>query len=282
MLGRHDAQSKLKPLWGSSGFGLAGAFMTTLPLGASSAPGCDESSLCDSTPTSISVSSAPGTVAAAVRRVGARGHKKQQPREDKRGDRVPALSLQGPEPAWLIDLVPDKDQRRWIRRLGVACGLDVNGTALAPTFEALGAALKADGDARAWKKLAATGKFVTGISVHAKALTRHEDLALPPDRKSQPIAHSIVRAYPRTHERASATRHAQIAQSILVLDAVRDKATVSSSAVEICTTMGNAQRDSSRLQDRASWRELNKLAPFSPGKLKEFIRAHGKSKVSGH
>ncbi|MEN9545198.1 MAG: hypothetical protein RLZZ598_2031, partial [Pseudomonadota bacterium] len=160
----------------------------TLPLGANSAPGCEDSSLCDSTPTSISVSTAPETVAAAVRRAGARGRKKQQPREDKPGDRVPALSLQGPEPAWLIDLVPDKDRRHWIRRLCVACGLDTKGTALVPTFEALGAAIKADGDARAWKKLAATGKFVTSVSVHAKALTRHGDLALPPDRKFQPIA----------------------------------------------------------------------------------------------
>lgn len=251
--------------------------MTTLPLGASSAPGCDDSSPCDSHPTSISVSTAPETVAAAVRRAGARGRKKQQPREDKPGNRVPALSLQGPEPAWLIDLVPDKDQRHWIRRLGVACGLDVNGTALAPTFEALGAALKADGDARAWKKLAATGKFVTSVGVHAKALTRHGDLALPPDRKFQPIAYSIVRTYPRTHKRASEARHAQIAQSILVLNAVREEGTVSSSAVEICTTMGNARRDSSRHQDRESLRALDKLAPFSPGELKKFIGKQGKS-----
>lgn len=242
----------------------------TLPPGASSAPSCDDSS----TPTSSS-----DAAAIDVLRVAARRKPTKSPvRRKDPGDRAPALSLQGPAPAWLIDLVPDEQQRDWVRLVCVACGMDNKGTALAPGFEALGAAFKVYSQALNWQRLAEAGKLIDSVAARAKATVRHQELALPPDARMQPILHAICRARPRSERLGREVRSAQIAQSIVVLDAMRDGTAASQTAIQRSGAMASACRDASHMRGKEDWRDLAKLAPFIPEALKKYLGAHPNGK----
>jgi hypothetical protein len=241
----------------------------TLPIGASAAPRCEDSS------TSPDPSHPAGKSTPSTPLVAKRG--KQIASKEKPKERPPALSMLGPEPRWLAEVAPEAADRRWIRGLGVAIGLDSKGTSLGPAFGSLALAFGAHGKALDWDVLKRAAGIVAKVAKRAAATTLYHELALLPDGQTDPIAHAICRAAPRSQRLAHESLAAQIGQSISVLDALRSKTTVSQKAVQRCATMASACRSDSGLQARDQWQALAKLSAFDPSDLKRFLGEQPKS-----
>lgn len=241
----------------------------TLPIGASVAPRCEDSS---NSPSPTQAASQPSLSAPLAAKRGKQTASKKKPPE-----RPPALSLLGPEPKWLVEVVLDADIRSWIRSLGVAIGLDNKGTAMGPAFGALAAAFRAHAKAVNWDALKLTANLVAEAAKRAAATTRYAELALPPSAPTDPIAYALCRAAPKAQRLAHESLAAQVGQSIAILDAVRSSSTVAEKAVQRCATMARACRASSDLQTGEQWQALAELCAFQPTDLQRFLGDQPKS-----
>lgn len=177
----------------------------------------------------------------------------------------------GPDPAWLLDLLPDsKLHRQWIRNVIAVLGLGSDGAGLSCTFECLAGAFKAAAKPLEWPVLAEAAQLLMDVANRAKATTRFPLLALVPDVAAASVAQSVAKVGAQCAGGATEARPAQVALALLALDALRMQRAMSKRDVDHCATFAGACQTAYDARYSPLWRDLAALSPFAPSDLAPF------------